>query len=83
LAYRVEYKYSVGRELKKLDKKVVKRLLGKVERTLGEDPQAGEPLGGKLRGLRKLRVGDYRVIFMRFEDVIIVLKIGHRKGVYK
>ena len=37
-----------------------------------------------LRGARRLRVGDYRVI-CRIEppDVVLVVKIGHRREVYE
>ena len=43
---------------------------------------AGEPLRQSLKGHRKLRVGDYRVIYRIQADKIIILKIGHRKDVY-
>jgi len=42
----------------------------------------GEPLRQSLKGHRKLRVGDYRVIYRIQADKIIILKIGHRKDVY-
>jgi len=43
---------------------------------------AGEPLRQSPKGHRKLRVGDYRVIYRVKGNEIIVLKIGHRKEVY-
>lgn len=43
---------------------------------------AGEPLRQSLKGQRKLRVGDYRVIYRVEANDIIILKIGHRKEVY-
>ncbi|MBC7344612.1 MAG: type II toxin-antitoxin system RelE/ParE family toxin, partial [Clostridia bacterium] len=46
---------------------------------------APEPLGGELKGLFKLRVGSYRVLysFDREKRVIYVHLIGHRRDIYK
>lgn len=44
--------------------------------------RAGRPLKQSLMGHRKMRVGDFRVIYRVQGDKIIVLKIGHRKDVY-
>ena len=52
------------------------------ERLLKEPLKYGQPLKRSLRGYRKLRVGDYRIIFKVEKDAVIVLKIGHRKEVY-
>lgn len=52
------------------------------ERLLREPDKYGEPLKRGLRGYRKLRVGDYRVVYRVDKENIIVLKIGHRKEVY-
>ena len=52
------------------------------ERLLVEPGQYGEPLKRGLQGYRKLRVGDYRIIYRIDKDKIIVLKIGNRKDVY-
>jgi len=40
-------------------------------------------LKGKFAGLRKLRVGDYRVIFAIIGDCVLVTRIGHRRDVYR
>ena len=34
-------------------------------------------------GTFRFRVGDYRIIFDLVEDKIIILRIGHRKDIYK
>ncbi|MBU1726059.1 MAG: type II toxin-antitoxin system RelE/ParE family toxin [Candidatus Omnitrophica bacterium] len=51
-------------------------------RLIPEPELSGEPLRQSLKGHRKLRVGDYRVICRINRDKVIVLKIGHRKDVY-
>lgn len=42
----------------------------------------GKPLRKSLKGHRKLRVGDYRIIYRVQGNNIIILKIGHRQDVY-
>ena len=44
-----------------------------------------EALTGDLRGLYKLRVGDYRVLYeiLHDQETIIVHIIGHRSDVYR
>ena len=45
---------------------------------------APEPLEGNLKGLYKLRVGDYRIVFeIEAETHIVVRFIGHRSSAYK
>ena len=45
----------------------------------------GLPLKRNLKGLMKLRVGHYRIIYSVQKNTItvFVIKIGHRKEVYK
>ena len=43
----------------------------------------GSPLRQSLKGLRKLRVGDYRVIYQIKEKKVLIIMIGHRSVVYK
>jgi addiction module RelE/StbE family toxin len=83
LASSIQYKKSVARDLKNLDKAAAKRVIDKLERVLKKDPDAGEQLKGKFAGLSRLRVGDYRVIYARTRDGALVLMIAHRKDVYQ
>jgi mRNA interferase RelE/StbE len=43
----------------------------------------GKPLTGKLKGLWRLRVGDWRVIYEIEGSKVIIYTIGNRKDVYK
>ncbi|HWL36465.1 MAG TPA: type II toxin-antitoxin system RelE/ParE family toxin [Frankiaceae bacterium] len=52
----------------------VEGALGLLER----DPDAGHPLRGRLRGLRSLRVGSYRVIYVVDGGVVRVATTRHR-----
>jgi mRNA interferase RelE/StbE len=48
-------------------------------------PLAGHVLRGRLRGLRSLRVGTYRIIYQLAEDeaTVRVVAIGHRSIAYR
>lgn len=83
MPYKVYYKASIERDLKKIDKAEVKKILNRIEKELGKNPGKGEQLKGEFRGLLRYRVGDYRVIYARTTDGILILRIGHRKEVYR
>lgn len=59
----------------------VENALGLLER----EPLAGHALRGRLRGLRSLRVGAYRVIYQLADDdqTIRVAAIRHRSNAYR
>jgi mRNA interferase RelE/StbE len=43
----------------------------------------GKPLRRSLRGYRKLRVGDYRIVFRINEKKVFILAIMHRSVIYQ
>jgi len=79
----VSYKASVAKDLKKIDKTQVHKLLSKLESVLTHDLHAGEPLKGEFQGLYKYRIGDYRVIYTKVHEGVLVLRIAHRREVYR
>lgn len=79
---KIEYKASVERDLRRIDRKEVNRILKKISEVLGEDPDKGLPLKGEYRGLYKLRVGNYRVIYCKTKEGVLVLRIRHRRKAY-
>ncbi|MBI4208340.1 MAG: type II toxin-antitoxin system RelE/ParE family toxin [Deltaproteobacteria bacterium] len=83
MAYNISYKASIEKDLKRLDRPTISRILKKLEQVLGNDPSAGEPLVGEFKGCFKYRVGDYRIIYTKTMDGILVLRIGHRKEIYR
>ena len=54
-------------------------------RVLSENPYKGEALLGQFRGLRRYRVGSFRIIYelSSRDKLITIIKIGHRKDVYR
>lgn len=84
MKYRLVYHPGiVTQDLPKIPRNIKETIQRAIETRLLQNPSlAGEPLRQSLKGHRKLRVGDYRVIYRISVNTIIVLKIGHRKEVY-
>jgi mRNA interferase RelE/StbE len=81
---RLVFARSARRELLSFDA----ILADAVEDALGElaaDPELGHPLRGRLRGLRSMRVGAYRVIYQLVENgrTVRVAAIRHRAAAYR
>ena len=83
MSYKIAFKKSVARDLKKIDNDQVDRILKKIENELPEKAQTFPILTGKFSGLRKFRVGDYRVIYSIIGDTAIILRISHRREAYR
>ena len=83
MKYKITFKNSVSRDLSKIDKTQVKNILDKIESELGENANKYPVLSGKFSGLHKFRVGDYRVIYTIINDSVLVLRIGHRREIYR
>jgi mRNA-degrading endonuclease RelE of RelBE toxin-antitoxin system len=83
--WRIEYLESVVRDdIPILSEAVRRRIRKAIEDKLGSNPvEFGKPLRYSFKGARRLRVGDHRVIY-RIEppDVVLAVKIGHRRDVY-
>ena len=83
MSYKIAFKKSVSRDLKKMSKDQAERILRKVEEDLPEKADSFPSLRGKFAGLRKFRVGNYRVIYTILEDTAIILRISHRRESYR
>jgi mRNA interferase RelE/StbE len=88
MAWKIEFERAALKELEKLDKPVEKRILKFLHERVGklDDPRKiGARLQGTLSEFWKYRVGDYRLICSLENDrlVVLVLRIGHRREVYK
>ena len=83
--YKIVWKRSAKKELKRLDKQIIIRILQAVG-SLAEDPlRSGSK---KLIGsdsIYRIRVGDYRIIYDIKSSVLTVeiIKVGHRGQVYR
>ncbi len=60
------------------------RIKSAIDSKLVIDPvRFGKPLQHSLRGLRSLRVGNYRVVFLLKAKEVFVVLIAHRSIVYE
>jgi mRNA interferase RelE/StbE len=73
----------VSRDLRKIDKDQAERILRRIEEELPEKADSFPALTGKFAGLRKFRVGDYRVIYTLAEETALILRISHRRESYR
>ena len=83
MSYKIAFKRSVGRDLKKIDKDQPDRIVRKIEEDLPEKAESFPVLAGKFSGLRKFRIGDYRVIYSILGDTVLILRICHRREAYR
>ena len=81
--YKIAFKKSVARDLKKIDKEQATKILKKIEDELPEKAETLPALTGKFSVLRKFRIGDFRVIFSIIGDTALILRIRHRKEAYR
>ncbi len=84
MSWKIEYNKEAVRNLEKIAKLEKNKIFKGIE-LLKENPDLGKQLVGPLKGLRSLRIGKYRVIYKKENQIIaiIILAIGHRKDVYK
>ncbi|MCK4265213.1 type II toxin-antitoxin system RelE/ParE family toxin [Candidatus Babeliales bacterium] len=85
--YKVEYLTSViDEDISKLNKKIKLMIKRAIEKQLMLDPIGfGKPLRYSLKGHRRLRVSNYRVVYRinANSNVILIVAIKHRKEIYE
>jgi len=76
---------SAFRQFQKLNRKIQKRIDEKLRFYFSQQNplKFAEPLKDFRFGSWRFRIGNYRIIFDVEKDDIIILRIGHRKDIYK
>lgn len=84
MPYLLQIKQSALKEIERLPKPERQRVIAAIDQ-LAENPHVGKLLKGDYSGLRRIRVGDYRVIYEINEGMVLVLvlRVAHRKQVYR
>ena len=82
--YQIEWKESAIKSVEKFPKDIRQRIVEKVEEP-SEDALLGEALSGDLKGLRRIRIGDYRIIYFvnTVKGAVIIVKVGNRGDIYR
>ena len=85
MSYRPHYHILVSSiDIPALPDEWRERIRHAIEERLIKHPEVyGKPLRRSLKGYRKFRVGDYRVIFRIEQNVVKIFVIQHRSRVYK
>ena len=80
MSFSIRIKKSAAKELRRVAKPDRARIVAAIDR-LAETPHLGAALKGDLRGLRRIRVGDYRVVYEVQDDelVVLVVRAAHRR----
>jgi mRNA interferase RelE/StbE len=85
VAFEIFYEKVVVREdIPRIASAWRQRIRGAIEEKLTSYPEVfGKPLRRSLKGYRKLRVGDYRIVFRIQGKKVLIFAILHRSVVYK
>ena len=81
--YEIIVEHPAERFIKQLPKNEQEKILNLIEE-LSIKPRLGKELVGRLRGLRSLKTGIYRIIY-RIEEMklgVLVLRAGYRGNIY-
>ena len=85
MSYEVYLNAAAIRDLDRLTPEAERRVMARIEQ-LADDPRphSSVPLAGTLAGLRRLRVGDFRVAYQVDDDgrAVTVTRIGNRRSIY-
>ena len=75
---------QIMEKMAKREPEICSRILSAFD-GMAEDPLAGKPLSGELKGMHSWRVGSYRIIYSIFRDVmrVLIVDVGHRREIYR
>jgi len=82
--YDLQVRPSVWKDVEKIPKKDLKKILARIE-SLRDEPRSAA--SGKLSGLEyyRIRQGDYRIVYEidDLRSIVTIAKVGHRGEVYR
>ncbi len=85
MAYRVVFSRKAKRQFLDLPANVRKRLASPIDALAGNPRPRGAKRLSATEDFYRIRVGDYRILYAieHHELVVLVVKLGHRKDVYR
>jgi mRNA interferase RelE/StbE len=85
MRYKVEFTASALREFRALDRQIQRRISAKISELTENPLHAGAKKFHGEADHWRIRVGDYRIIYRveKHRVVIVVVRIGHRREVYR
>lgn len=84
MSYSVSIKQSALKSLRNIAYEDQLRIIEAIDQ-LKINPAAGGVLKGEYSGLRRIRIGSYRVVYEVHDAqlTVLVIRIGHRREVYR
>ncbi len=85
MSYEIKISKSASKQIKKLSSELQERIQDRIDNLAIEPrPDGVKKLKGRENGYR-IRVGDYRILYDIFDDVLLitVVEVGHRSNIYK
>jgi len=82
MKWEIIYHNDVDDDLKSVGPAAARRIIRTIDEKLTREPErVGAPLSHHLKDFRKLRIGDYRVVYQVFHKkvIVFVLAVGPRR----
>lgn len=80
----IRFKKSVYKDLESIHPKHRKQIFDDIEKGLFYNANKVKALKGEYQGLFRVESGNYRIIFTKLEhDMLLILRVAHRKDVYR
>ena len=83
MTYQLIFTNRAVKDIEKLDGETKKRIGEKLKEYAKDPIKNAKKLSDPRIGTYRFRIGEYRVIFDLDGNIIVVLRIGHRKKIYK
>ena len=82
--YKIFFHKTVEKDFKKINKTTARKIKAIIDTKIKTFPEVfGEPLRGTLKPHWKIRVEDYRIVYIIFNRKILIKVVAHRKDIYK
>ncbi len=83
MSYKLVYTRTAFSDVKKLDPVARKRIKKRIEEFLKDPIRTAKRLTSSSIGDYRWRIGNYRVVFDLDKNIIVILRVGHRREIYK
>lgn len=83
MVYKLLYTKTAYQDIQKLDIVAKKRIKKKLEEYIRDPFYHAKKLTDSSIGSYRWRIGNYRIVFDIDKDRIIIIRVGHRREIYK
>ena len=83
MKYRLVYTHQAVKDIQKLEPQIKRRIGATLLRYKNDPLSYAKRLTNSKLGTYRIRIGDYRVVFDLEGSDIVILKVGHRRDIYR